>query len=194
MDPRKRALDLALLLPTLPLFLPLMGAVAVAAWARQRGPVLFHQPRVGYEGRTFRVHKIRTMTSEADPADRTVTPFGRRARAHGLDELPQLLNVLKGEMSLVGPRPLSRADFDRLCATTPAIGDRVRQPPGLTGLAQACQARGPAENARLDALYARSWSPMLDVEILLRTAWINGVGKRRGRWPVAAAEARLGQA
>jgi len=194
MDPRKRALDLALLLPTLPFFLPLMGAVAAAAWLRQGGPVLFHQPRVGYEGRTVRVHKIRTMTLEAAAADRSVTPFGRRARAHGLDELPQLLNVLKGEMSLVGPRPLSRADFDRLRADTPAIGERVKQPPGLTGLAQACQARGPVENARLDALYAQRWSPLLDVEILLRTVWINLVGKRRGRWAVAAAEARLGQA
>ena len=191
MDPRKRALDLALLLPTLPVFLPLMGAVALAAWARQGGPVLFHQERVGYRGRTFRVHKIRTMTTEPDPARRTVTPLGRRLRAHGLDELPQLLNVLKGEMSLVGPRPLSRADLDRLSATTPEIADRVAQPPGLTGLAQVTQARGPAENARMDALYGRAWAPLLDVEILLRTAWINAVGKARGRWSPAGAEARL---
>ncbi len=193
MDPRKRALDLALLLPTLPVFLPLGLGLALAARLSQGGPIFFRQERVGYGGLPFQVLKIRTMTTEPDPADRRVTAFGRWARARGVDELPQLINVLVGEMSLVGPRPLSPDDFQRLSAVEPAIADRVKQPPGLTGLAQACQARGPAENARLDSIYAQAWSPLLVVEILLRTVWINLVGKARGRWSPAAAEARLGR-
>lgn len=191
MDPRKRALDLALLLPTLPLFLPLIAGVALAAKRHQGGPVFFHQERVGYGGETFRVHKIRTMTTEPDPSQRRVTPLGRRLRAHGLDELPQLFNVLKGEMSLVGPRPLSRPDYERLGRAHPAIAERVEVPPGLTGLAQVCQARGPRQNGRLDRLYRRSWRASLDLEILLRTAWINVVGKERGQWLPQRAEARL---
>lgn len=191
---RARALDLALLLPTLPLFLPAIGALAAAAWLTQGGPVWFHQERVGRGGRTFRVHKIRTMTTEPDPRDRTVTPLGRRLRARGLDELPQLLNVLAGDMRLVGPRPLTRGHFERLCARNPAFGDRARVRPGLTGLAQVCQSQSVDETASLEAAYARSRSALLDLRILLGTVRINVVGKARGKWSGATWEARLGGA
>lgn len=187
----KRLLDLTLLAAASPVLAPAMAAVAVAALVQDGGPLLFHQDRVGLGGALFSVHKFRTMTTEPHPADRTITRFGRWARGHGVDELPQLLNVLSGEMSLVGPRPLSPADLRRLSVHTPALARRTEQPPGLTGLAQVTQARGPAENARMDALYAEHRSMALDVEILARTVWVNLVGKRRGAWSVAAAEARF---
>jgi lipopolysaccharide/colanic/teichoic acid biosynthesis glycosyltransferase len=191
---RARALDLALLLPTLPVFLPAIGALALVARLSQPGPVFFHQERVGRDGRTIRVHKIRTMTTEPDPRDRTVTPLGRWLRARGLDELPQLLNVLRGDMRLVGPRPLTRGDFDRLCARNPTFGDRARVRPGLTGLAQVCQSRSIDETAGLEAAYARSRSALLDLRILLGTVRINAVGKARGKWCSATWGARLGGA
>jgi lipopolysaccharide/colanic/teichoic acid biosynthesis glycosyltransferase len=188
---RARALDLALLLPTLPLFLPAIGALALTARLAQGGPVWFLQERVGRGGRTFRVYKIRTMTTEPAPTQRTVTPLGAWLRLRGLDELPQLLNVLKGDMRLVGPRPLTPADFDRLSAAHARFAERARVRPGLTGIAQACQSQGIAQTAALEAGYATHRSALLDVRILLRTAWMNVVGKRRGRWSAVAWEARL---
>lgn len=188
---RARALDLALLLPTLPLFLPTIGVLAVTAKLRQAGPVWFRQERLGKGGRIFGVYKIRTMTTEPDPQDRRVTPFGAWLRLRGLDELPQLLNVLVGDMRLVGPRPLTPADFERLSAVHPRFSDRLRVRPGLTGLAQACQSQGIAQTSALEAGYADHRSTLLDLRILIRTAWMNVVGKRRGRWDATAWEARL---
>jgi len=188
---RARALDLALLLPTLPVFLPTIGVLALAARVAQGGPVWFFQERVGRGGRPFRVYKIRTMTTESDPDDRRVTPLGGWLRQRGLDELPQLLNVLSGDMRLVGPRPLTPSDFARLAAAHPRFAERAQVRPGLTGLAQACQAQGLEQTATLEAGYAAHRSVGLDLRILARTAWMNLVGKRRGRWDPAAWETRL---
>lgn len=188
---RARALDLALLLPTLPFFLPAIGALALAAKLRQGGPVWFHQERLGQGGRTFTVCKIRTMTTEPATEDRRVTPLGGWLRLRGLDELPQLLSVLAGDMRLVGPRPLTPADFERLSAAHPRFTERLRVRPGLTGMAQACQSQGIAQTSALEAGYAASRSAVLDLRILCRTAWMNLVGKRRGRWDAAEWEARL---
>jgi lipopolysaccharide/colanic/teichoic acid biosynthesis glycosyltransferase len=177
---RKRVFDLCLLLPLVPLFVAVTGLLALAVLVADGRPVFFAQPRVGRGGRGFTVWKLRTMTCEPDPARRRPTAFGRWLRQRGLDELPQLYNVLVGDMSLVGPRPLTAADAARLTAEHPPFAARFAVPPGLTGLAQVCMAQGAALTGELDAAYVRTHSAVLDLKILLRTAWMNLVGKRRG--------------
>ena len=178
---RKRAFDLALLLPLVPLFALAVGALACGVWVCDGRPIFFTQPRIGQGRRLFHIVKLRTMTCEPDPAARRPTRFGRFLRQRGLDELPQLLvNVLRGDMSLVGPRPLTPADAERLIAEHPPFARRFDVPPGLTGLAQVCLAQGSALTAALDAAYAERRSALLDLRLLLRTAWMNLVGKRRG--------------
>jgi lipopolysaccharide/colanic/teichoic acid biosynthesis glycosyltransferase len=177
---RKRLLDLTLLLPLVPLFAALIGALALLVLVVDGRPVFFAQPRVGVGGRSFIVWKLRTMTLEPDPADRRPTRLGQWLRQRGLDELPQLFNVLIGDMSLVGPRPLTPADAARLTALHPPFAARFAVPPGLTGLAQVCLAQGVALTSELDAAYVRTRTAALDLRILLRTTWMNLVGKRRG--------------
>jgi lipopolysaccharide/colanic/teichoic acid biosynthesis glycosyltransferase len=176
----KRALDLALLLPTLPLFVLLLAPLALLVLLIDGRPIFFGQPRLGRARRPFAIWKLRTMTTEPDPNDRRPTRLGAWLRQRGLDELPQLYCVLRGHMSLVGPRPLTAADAHRLSAACPAFEARFAAQPGLTGLAQVCQAQGAAATAELDALYAERRSVALDLKILLRTTWMNLVGKRRG--------------
>jgi len=180
---RKRLLDLALLLPLVPLFASAVGLLALAVLVLDGRPVFFRQPRVGVGHREFTVLKLRTMTCEPDPTARRPTRLGAWLRQRGLDELPQLFNVLRGDMSLVGPRPLTPADAARLTALHPPFAARFAGQPGLTGLAQVCLAEGPALTARLDAAYLERRSAALDLRILLRTAWMNLVGKRRGAQP-----------
>jgi len=181
---RKRLFDLALLLPLVPLFVAVTGVLALVVRVVDGGPVFFRQPRVGAGGREFTVWKLRTMTCEAEVAARRPTRFGRWLRQRGLDELPQLFNVLLGDMSLVGPRPLTPTDAARLTALHPPFAARFAVAPGLTGLAQVCLAQGAALTGELDAAYVRSRSAALDLRILLRTAWMNLVGKRRGAMPM----------
>ncbi|HEY0136582.1 MAG TPA: sugar transferase [Nannocystis sp.] len=180
---RKRLFDLALLLPLVPLFASVTGLLALAVLLADGRPVFFHQPRVGAHLRPFTVWKLRTMTCEPDIAARKPTRLGQWLRQRGLDELPQLFNILRGDMSLVGPRPLTPADATRLCALYPAFAARFAVAPGLTGLAQVCLAQGAATTARLDAAYVERRSAALDLKILVRTAWMNLVGKRRGAMP-----------
>lgn len=182
----KRLLDLALLLPLMPFFALLVGGLALLVWVVDGRPVFFTQPRLGRGRRVFHILKLRTMTCEPDVKARRPTRLGALLRHHGLDELPQLVNVLKGDMSLVGPRPFTPEDAERLIALHPALAERFAVPPGLTGLAQVCQAKGAALTAELDAEYARSRSALMDLRILLRTAWMNVVGKRRGARPLPA--------
>jgi lipopolysaccharide/colanic/teichoic acid biosynthesis glycosyltransferase len=181
---QKRLMDLTLTLLTLPLWAPLLGLLAAAVLLTDGRPMFFPQPRLGRGGRRFRILKLRSMTTQADPLARKPTRLGRHLRQHGLDELPQLINVLLGDMSLVGPRPLTPDDFQRLTAAHPDFAERLQSPPGLTGLAQVCGARGAALTAALEVHYARRWTPGLDLSILLRTVWINLVGKRRGTRPL----------
>ena len=194
----KRALDLALLLPLVPLFGLLIGGLALAVWIADGRPIFFRQPRVGVDGRPFQILKLRTMTTEADPKARRPTRLGARLRQRGLDELPQLVNVLRGDMSLVGPRPLTPADAERLSAAHPPFRRRFAVPPGLTGLAQVCQALGPELTSELDHAYVVRQSARMDLAILLRTAWMNVVGKRRGKLrshlPLVRGERRGGAA
>jgi len=176
----KRWFDLFLVAAASPVAALAIAVLAAAVWCADGRPIFFLQDRLGRGRRPFRIWKLRTMTREPDVGARRPTRLGAWLRQRGLDELPQLLNVVLGEMSLVGPRPLTASDADRLGAGHPAFEERFLVAPGITGLAQVCGARGAARTARLDAEYARERSAAMDLGILLRTVWINIVGKRRG--------------
>ena len=170
----KRAFDVALLLVSAPLWLPVMAIVALLVRARLGSPVLFRQVRPGRDAQPFSLLKFRTMTNERDaegallPDHVRLTPFGRTLRATSLDELPELLNVLKGEMSLVGPRPLL---MQYLPHYSDAHKARHLVPPGLTGLAQVAGRNSLPwpERFDLDVQYVERNSLPLDVRILRRT-------------------------
>jgi len=179
-----RLLDLVLLLPLVPFFGALIAALAMVVLVTDGRPLFFSQPRVGRGRRPFRIWKLRTMTTQAEVSKRAPTRLGAWLRHRGLDELPQLFNVLIGDMRLVGPRPLEPKDADRLVAQHAPFAARFEVPPGLTGLSQVCQAQGVQLTARLDAEYARTRSTTLDVSILARTALMNVVGKKRGKRPL----------
>lgn len=129
----KRLFDICLVLFSAPFWLPVMGIVALMVWMKLGKPVFFTQERAGLSGRAFRILKFRTMrTGEGTDAER-LTPFGRFLRASSLDELPELLLVLKGTMSLVGPRPLPTVYLPRY---SPEQMRRHEVRPGITGWAQ----------------------------------------------------------
>lgn len=180
---RKRLFDLLLVLGTAPLWLPLMGIVAVLVWWGMGRPVCFRQTRPGWRGRPFTLLKFRTMRDTRDaqgnllPDAQRLTRFGRYLRATSLDELPELFNVLKGEMSLVGPRPLLMEYLDRY---SPEQARRHELPPGLTGWAQVNgrNAQSWDERFRLDVWYVDHHSLGLDLRILGRT--ILSVLRREG--------------
>ena len=193
----KRLLELGLVLLTLPLWLPLLVGLAVAIRLTSPGPALYTQSRVGRGGRPFTIYKFRSMVRDADRAlaahlaahsdqqaewtathklkhDPRVTPIGRFLRKTSLDELPQLLNVLRGDMALVGPRPIIDAgDYDReYIQDHPdvfAMYQRVR--PGITGLWQVSGRNTTAYQQRIhfDRVYLQNWSVTLDLFVLWRT-------------------------
>lgn len=184
----KRALDLAAVVASAPLTLPLGAATAVFVGVRLGRPVLFRQTRAGMNGEPFDLLKFRTMTDERDetgavlPDSRRLTPAGGLIRTLSLDELPQLINVLRGEMSLVGPRPLL-PEYGRHYTTTEARRFDVR--PGLTGLAQVQGRNGLGWDERLkaDVAYVDGLSLWSDIRILLRT--VAQVTRRSGVSPIA---------
>jgi len=159
---------------------PLLALIAVAVRLSSPGPILFRQPRLGQDGREFELLKFRSMRVEHDGAtcwkatEEQQTAVGRWLRRTSLDELPQLWNVLRGDMSLVGPRPERPHFAARFSADIPGYGDRHRIPVGLTGWAQVHGLRGDStsltERARFDNLYIEGWSLWLDIVTLLRTA------------------------
>jgi len=180
----KRALDLGLALILLVLLAPLMGAIALLIRLESKGPVLFRQTRNGICGRPFRILKFRSMrvmedgidVVQASAADSRITRLGGLLRRYSLDELPQLINVLAGDMSLVGPRPHAQAHDSFYGALISAYGDRFAVKPGMTGWAQVHGHRGPTPTiavmaARIDhdVVYVRRASFALDLQILLRT-------------------------
>ncbi len=191
---RQRALDLALLLPALPVYGPVVFAMVGLAWWRQGRPIFFRQTRLGRKGRPFQVIKLRTMSCEPEASARRVTPLGRWLRKRGLDELPQFFSVLRGDMSLVGPRPLTRADHERLVAAHPPFAARLAARPGITGLAQVCQLGSVRGTSQLDALYIQRRSAALDLRILASTVGVNLLGKAAGRAQGRALAKRLGHA
>jgi lipopolysaccharide/colanic/teichoic acid biosynthesis glycosyltransferase len=170
----KRVFDLAITLPGLILISPVMLVVAALVRWKHGSPVLFAQVRPGYRGELFTLRKFRTMTDDRDPqgnllpdAER-LTPLGRFLRATSLDELPELINVLRGEMSLVGPRPLLVEYLDRYTAEQARRHDVL---PGITGWAQinGRNALTWEEKFRLDVWYVDHWSLKLDIKILWLT-------------------------
>ena len=164
----KRLLDLALVVLLAPLWLPVLAAVALAVRLKMGRPVLFAQDRAGLNGRTFRLVKFRSMLVGDGPDEERLTRFGRFLRASSLDELPELWNVLRGEMSLVGPRPLPVRYLGRY---TPEQNRRHEVLPGITGWAQV-HGRNALDwetKFRYDVEYVERRSPWLDLRILLMT-------------------------
>lgn len=172
----KRLFDLILASLALILLSPLLLLTALAVRLGLGKPVLFRQPRPGYKGRIFTLYKFRTMRDVLAPDgtplpdERRLTALGRLLRATSLDELPELINVLRGEMSLVGPRPLL---VKYLPLYTPEQMRRHDVLPGITGWAQ-INGRNTLtwqEKFRLDVWYVDHWSLWLDVKILFLTVW-----------------------
>lgn len=153
-----------------------MGLIYVLLWTRLGPPVLFKQSRLGLNGQAFNIVKFRTMTNECDNAgyllsdQERITSLGRFLRKFSLDELPELLLVLRGDMSLVGPRPLVSLYRERY---TREQMRRHEAKPGLTGLAQVCGRNGLSweDKFKLDVAYVDSVSLWLDIKIMIITVW-----------------------
>lgn len=181
--PGKRAFDIAGAVTGIIAASPIMGGIAVLLRWRQGRPVLFSQERAGLHGKPFRMWKFRTMTDACDeqgglrPDSERLTPLGRWLRSTSLDELPELWNVLRGDMSLVGPRPLPVTYLDRY---TPLEATRHDVRPGLTGWAQVNgrNSLGWDDRLAMDAWYAANRSAGLDLRIIFRTMAI--VAGRQG--------------
>jgi len=187
----KRVLDIVCILIASPVLLPVMVVISVLIKLGSKGPILFQQQRIGHLGQRFTCLKFRTMVTDADTTvheghcarlidsdlpmvkmdshgDSRVVPFGRQLRATGLDELPQVINVLRGDMSLVGPRPCLPCEFDRHLDWQK---ERYNTLPGLTGLWQVSGKNTTTFNQmiRFDLEYDRTKSLWLDLTIMLRT-------------------------
>ena len=186
----KRALDLTLIALTFPIWLPLMLVVMATIKISSPGPIFYRQERVGFRGRTFMIFKFRSMRVHAqtswhegyfqrlmrdgapmtklDVGDDRIIPWGRFLRATGLDELPQLFNVLRGEMSLVGPRPCTPLEFEKYEEWE---RERVQAPPGLTGYWQVNGKNRTTfrEMIEMDLFYAKNASVRLDLWIMAKT-------------------------
>ncbi|MCS6907039.1 MAG: sugar transferase [Anaerolineales bacterium] len=170
----KRLFDKIVSLLLIVLLSPLMLFIALIVWLVHGSPVLFRQQRPGYLGKPFTCYKFRTMVERRDeqgnllPDEQRLTRLGRFLRSTSLDELPELLNVLRGEMSLVGPRPLLMQYLDRY---TPEQARRHEVLPGITGWAQVNgrNALSWEEKFRLDVWYVDHWSFWLDLKILALT-------------------------
>jgi len=180
----KRLTDVSLSLLGMLLLFPLFVAVAVAVKLSSPGPVIFKQRRYGLDGKEIQVYKFRTMTviedgptiRQATRDDSRVTPVGRILRRYSIDELPQLMNVVRGNMSLVGPRPHAVTHNEEYRKLIKGYMLRHKVRPGITGLAQVNGCRG--ETTRLEDMrarieydldYLRHWSPGLDLKILFKT-------------------------
>jgi len=178
---QKRAFDIVLTSIALLLGLPLMGLIALAILASSGRPILYTQRRTGIDGRAFTMWKFRTMHEDAEQGNRPVwtqrddprrTRLGQFLRRFSLDELPQLVNVLRGEMSLVGPRPERPHLIEEFRGEIPGYMLRLKVKAGLTGWAQIHGWRGDTslqERVEHDIYYIQNWSPALDLWIVLRT-------------------------
>lgn len=183
----KQIFDFCFALFALVLISPVLLGVAIAVKCSSPGPVFFKQKRYGLNGKRFWVYKFRSMVVDAPDADQRqatrdddrITPIGRFIRKTSLDELPQFLNVLKGEMSVVGPRPHTVAHNEHYRKAVRRYMLRHKVKPGVTGWAQVNGLRGETANVermeeriRLDLDYIRSWSPWLDLKIIFMTIWM----------------------
>jgi len=172
----KRPFDLLVVSIALVILSPLLLVLAILVWIFIGSPVLFRQQRPGLHGKPFTLLKFRTMTEARDaqgnplPDAERLTPFGRFLRSTSLDELPELFNVLKGDMSLVGPRPLLMQYLERY---TPEQARRHEVKPGITGWAQVNGRNAITweQKFALDVWYVDHWSLWLDLKIIVLTAW-----------------------
>jgi lipopolysaccharide/colanic/teichoic acid biosynthesis glycosyltransferase len=172
-----RLFDIVGALAGLAVFTPAIAAIAAAIAIEDGGPVLFRQARLGHGRRPFSILKFRTMR------DGRVTHVGRLLRATGLDELPQFVNILRGDMSAVGPRPLTKEDVERLGWSGPQFDVRWSCRPGLTGLGQLVGARPDDDALALDRVHAERWRPALDCQLIAWSFAVNAFGKTRiRRW------------
>jgi len=180
-----RGLDILLAVLGLVLLSPFLALAALAIRAEGGGPVIYRQRRVGKDGRPFSLLKLRTMVSGSDPVgvgtavtrdDPRVTSIGRVLRRTSLDEVPNLVNVLRGEMAIVGPRPTIPAQVDDY---TPRQRRRHEVRPGITGWAQVQGRAGiPWEDRiELDIWYVENRSLALDLRILAKTLWLTVTGR-----------------
>ena len=186
-DAYKRPMDLVILLAAFVFAFPLwllLGTVApLVIWLTDRGPVFYTQARMGKDGRIFRIIKFRTMIVGAENGtgpvwasrgDGRITRFGRFLRRTHLDEFPQLINVLRGEMSLVGPRPERPELAQAFSEKIPQFHQRLRVRPGIAGLAQV---RGrydtsPRNKLRYDKIYIRNLCPWMDFKLFVQSIWV----------------------
>ena len=173
-----------------PFWVTLWVLIPLAIWLCDRGPIFYVQRRVGRGGREFTAYKFRTMQADAERLtgpvwaaghDPRTTTVGKVLRPLHLDEMPQLLNIIRGDMSLVGPRPERPELVRRFAEEVPGFSSRLRVPPGLTGLAQV---RGqydlhPRHKLLYDNLYVRRLGPCLDLKLLALTVVVVLIGKPR---------------
>ena len=183
----KRPFDLLLVVAALvllsPLWLLLLTLIPSAIWLNDRGRVFYVQERTGRWGRPFGMIKFRTMVQNAErmtgpvwagKRDPRITKVGKVLRALHLDEIPQIINVLKGDMSLVGPRPERPELTAKIERDLPGFSTRLQVSPGIAGLAQACRdyhAR-PRDKLRYDNLYVAKMSVWVDIKLLVRCVWV----------------------
>ncbi len=190
----KRPFDLAVLcavhIALAPVWLILWTAIPLAIRISDRGPVFYIQERVGRNGKVFKLYKFRSMVVDAEnatgaiwarPNDHRITPVGRFLRAHALDELPQVINMWKGDISLVGPRAERPEIVERIERERPEFRARLAVRPGLTGIAQVCGQYSslPRHKLRYDNLYIKRMSPWLDIKILFLSTL---VAVRGNKW------------
>lgn len=183
-DPIKRLCDFFAALLLLVFFAPVLLLTALLIKLESPGPALFRQTRGGLNGRLFTIYKLRSMRCEengpdvvqAQRGDDRVTKIGKLIRMASIDELPQLLNVLKGDMSLVGPRPHAQAHDDYYSTLIPSYNQRFMARPGLTGLAQIKGLRGAtgeieemSARVNADIDYIDNWTLLTDLRIMLLT-------------------------
>jgi lipopolysaccharide/colanic/teichoic acid biosynthesis glycosyltransferase len=194
----KQAADRLIAAAALVVLSPVLGAIGLLIRREDGGPVLYHQSRAGLDGVPFDLLKFRTMVVDAERiglglnvavGDSRITRIGRRLRDWSLDELPQLVNVARGEMSLVGPRP---GLVEQASRYTPHQRRRLAVRPGLTGWAQVNgrNALSWEERIELDVWYVEHWSLLLDLEILARTPGV--VLRQEGLFGAGGANADLG--
>ena len=186
-DRYKRPFDLTFIilahLLLLPLWVVLWIVIPLAIWLGDRGPVFYSQERYGRYGRRFKVIKFRTMVKHAEAQtgpvwasedDARVTMVGRLLRRTRLDEMPQIINIVRGDMSLVGPRPERPVLAEQFAHQSPAFSQRLRVRPGIAGLAQV---RGnystrPRNKLRYDNLYIKVMSPWVDLKLIFLSVWV----------------------
>ena len=187
----KRPLDLTILLAAhllaLPIWALLWIGIPILIVLGDGFPVFYRQERIGRKGRFFYAFKFRTMVKNADVVgppwtttdDPRLTRVGRLLRKTALDELPQVINILKGEMSFVGPRPFGEQEHQNLCKQIPGFEQRLDLYPGLTGLAQIYTNREDSESKLFyDLKYAGQMSLLLDVKLIFHSVWVT----LRARW------------